>query len=257
MFSSFRANIFLVAAFIIGVVFLSSPASANHTWSNYHWARTSNPFTIKLGDNVSSTWDTYLTLASADWSLSSVLDTTVVTGMTNPKNCKPIPGRVEICNSRYGNNGWLGIASVWVNSGHITQGTVKMNDTYFNTAKYNKPEWKQFVMCQEIGHTFGLDHQDEDHTNANLNTCMDYTNDPLLNQLPNQHDYDMLDTMYAHLDTTSTVASTVSPASVNAIDHDNQSTWGQSIRTSKDGRASLYVKETLGGQVFTFVIWAE
>jgi hypothetical protein len=26
---------------------------------NYHWARTSNPFTLKLGDNVSSAWDSY------------------------------------------------------------------------------------------------------------------------------------------------------------------------------------------------------
>ena len=33
-------------------------------------------------------------------------------------------------------------------------------------------------MCQVGGHDFGLDHQDEDFINANLNTCMDYTNDP-------------------------------------------------------------------------------
>ncbi len=34
-------------------------------------------------------------------------------------------------------------------------------------------------MCQEIGHDFGLDHQDENFNNPNLGTCMDYTNDPL------------------------------------------------------------------------------
>ena len=28
-------------------------AVANHSWGNYHWARTANPFTLKLGDNVS------------------------------------------------------------------------------------------------------------------------------------------------------------------------------------------------------------
>lgn len=32
------------------------------------------------------------------------------------------------------NNGWLGIASISVNGSHITQGTVKLNDTYFNQA---------------------------------------------------------------------------------------------------------------------------
>lgn len=34
------------------------------------------------------------------------------------------------------------------------------------------------VTCQEVGHTFGLDHRDENFDNGNLGTCMDYTNDP-------------------------------------------------------------------------------
>ena len=54
------------------------------------------------------------------------------------------------------------------------------------------------VTCQEIGHTFGLDHQDENFTNTNLGTCMDYTNDPSTNQHPNQHDYDELASIYGH-----------------------------------------------------------
>lgn len=32
----------------------AAPAVANHSWSGYHWARTSNPFTVTLGDNVST-----------------------------------------------------------------------------------------------------------------------------------------------------------------------------------------------------------
>src|SRR3989337_164385 len=51
-------------------------AGASHSWGNYHWARTSNPFTLKLGDNVTSVWDSYLAEASSDWSQSSVLNTT-------------------------------------------------------------------------------------------------------------------------------------------------------------------------------------
>lgn len=257
MFSSLRLKLLLVAVLVIGTGFAASQVSANHSWFNYHWARTSNPFTITLGDNVSSAWDSYLGLASADWSLSSVLDTRVVPGKTNPKNCRAVSGRVEVCNNRYGKNGWLGIASIWVSGSHIVQGTVKMNDTYFNSTQYNKPEWKRSVMCQEIGHTLGLDHQDEDFYNTNLNTCMDYTNNPLSNQIPNQHDYDMLETIYAHLDSTSTVGSAAVSSNGNDIDHDNRSTWGKSIRTSKDGKASLFVKETKDGKIFTFVIWAD
>src|SRR5215217_2668390 len=106
----------------------AAPAWANHSWGGYHWARTSNPFTVKLGDNLSSGWKTYLRTASSDWSKSTVLDTTVVAGQASGR-CKATSGRVEVCNGSYGQNGWLGVASIWLasNSKHITQGTVKLN----------------------------------------------------------------------------------------------------------------------------------
>lgn len=253
----FIALIILLAAGIAVV------ASANHSWGGYHWARTANSFTLKLGDNVSNVWDQYLSLASGDWSLSEILDTTIVAGATSPKICKAVKGRVEVCNSKYGNNGWLGIASIWVSGSHIAQGVVKMNDTYFNTAKYNTSSWRQFVMCQEVGHTLGLDHQDENFSNSNLGTCMDYTNDPdgsLYNQLsnlnPNQHDYDMLKTIYEHLDTSTTVAQPAS-SSFPDINHSDPGAWGKEIRKSGDGRASLYELDLgKGRKVFTFVFWA-
>jgi len=33
-------------------------------------------------------------------------------------------------------------------------------------------------MCQELGHDFWLDRQDETFDTPNLGTCMDYTSDP-------------------------------------------------------------------------------
>lgn len=247
---------------IIGFVFsVSMSAYADHSWGGYHWARTANPLTLKLGDNLTPVWDSYLVTASSDWSISSVIDTAIVAGKSNPRTCRAVNGRVEVCNSKYGNNGWLGIASVWVNGTHITQGTVKLNDTYYNTVKYNTPAWRQFVMCQEIGHTFGLDHQDEVFGNANLDTCMDYTSDPFTNQHPNQHDYDMLDTIYAHLDTTNTSFTSIAldrGANIEDVDTTDQSERGRTIRTSRDGRTSLYERDFGRGQkIFTFVVWAD
>src|SRR3990172_1838685 len=95
----------LAATFATAVVTVGT-ASAGHSWGGYHWARTSNPFTLKVGDNVSSSWDAYLATTSSDWSASTVLDTTIVGGSANPKNCRPTSGRVEVCNATYGNNGW-------------------------------------------------------------------------------------------------------------------------------------------------------
>lgn len=249
-------KIFLASFMFLLVGSFAYTVSANHSWGSFHWARTANPFTLKLGDNVNSSWDSYLSVASSDWNDSSVLSTAIVPGLVNPKTCKGTLGRVEVCNSKYGNNGWLGIAQVWASGNHITKGTVKMNDTYFITPTYNTPEWKQFVVCQEIGHTFGLDHQDENFNNPNLGTCMDYTNNPTTNQHPNAHDYAQLESIYSHLDSTNSSFSNVPskhPASL-----DNQSEWGKAIRESSDKKTTVFEKDLGNGhKVFTFVIWAE
>ena len=236
---------------------LATPASATHDWGGYHWARTSNPFTLKLGDNVSSVWDSYLVTTSVDWTKSTVLDTVIIPGRANPRNCRPTAGRGEVCNFTYGNNGWLGIASISITSGnHITQGTVKLNDTYFNTAKYNTPAWRNLVWCQEVGHLFGLGHQDENFNNANLDTCMDYTSYPESNQHPNQHDYDLLVSKYGqHLDSSTTVGAAL-PTGAAAEIGDTPSTWGRPATFLRDGRPDTYVRLDGPGRItVTHVFW--
>ncbi len=267
----------IAACFSIGLAALPDSASATHQWGSYHWARTSNPFTLKLGDNVSSAWDSYLATASSDWSVSSAMDTTIVTGGSgNPRRCTATTGRVEVCNTTYGNNGWLGVATIWASGSHITQGTVKLNDTYFNTATYNTPAWRHLVMCQEVGHTFGLDHQDEIFNNPNLGTCMDYTNDPdgtlanpdqLSNEHPNQHDYDELGIIYSHTDSSSTVFQTLAAgnamaarerANVDEPERVGTAQWGKLVRSANHGRTETYELDLGRGQkMITRVIWAD
>ena len=257
-----RQSRFLVAGTLCALVAGAASLSANHAWGNYHWARTSNPFALKVGDNVDANWDSYLSVAIADWAKSTVIDLQKVAGGANPRNCRPTSGRIEVCNGNYGQNGWLGIAQIWASGSHITQAVTKVNDTYFNTANYNKPEWRQLVMCQEVGHDFGLDHQDETFGNANLGTCMDYTSNPLgppSNISPNQHDYDQLITIYTHTDSTTTVGQvTNGAAGLGAIAQLERGQFGQLIRSTNGGRTELFVLELGGGQrVFTHVIWAE
>jgi hypothetical protein len=237
----------------------------NHSWGGYHWARTANPFTLKVGDNVSSQWDGILNTTISDWSKSTVLDLTKVAGQAKG-NCSPTSGRVEVCNKNYGNNGWLGLAQIWVSGKHITQGVTKLNDTYFNTATYNTTAWRNLVSCQEVGHTLGLDHQDENFNNANLGTCMDYTNNPGTNQHPNQHDYDELVTIYSHLDNTTTVGANTpsrgSSANPNDLRRhesgDGPSAWGREVFRSADGRHSVYELDFgKGEKKLTHVTWTE
>jgi hypothetical protein len=203
-----------------------------------------------------------------------VLETWITAGgVANPKNCKPTGGRVEVCSARYGFNGWLGLAQIWVSGKHITQGVVKLNDSYFNTATYNTPAWRQYVMCQEVGHTLGLDHQDENVGNGNLGSCMDYTNDPdgtidtqLSNEHPNPHDYEQLALIYEHVDSLTTVSSAVASGSRNgahlvAAEEEPEvgtARWGKLVRSTNRGRTEIYELELgRGRKVVTFVLWAD
>jgi hypothetical protein len=149
------------------MILLPTAAFADHSWANYHWGRTANPFTLKAHDNVTAVWEPYLQEAADDWNPSTVLDVSIQWGqpLSNAKRCVSANGRIEVCNSKYGNNGWLGLASIWISGDHITKAYTKVNDTYFNTATYNTPAWQRLVMCQEIAHDFGLDHQDEAFNN--------------------------------------------------------------------------------------------
>src|SRR5262245_42068720 len=264
-------RVLMVLLALLALAAFPSSADANHSWGGYHWARTSNPFTIKLGDNVSGLWDGMLVTASNDWSQSNVLDTTIVAGGTRPKSCRATAGRVEVCSANYNNTGWLGVAQIWVTGGvHITQGTVKNNDYYFGSSsyQYNNTAEMQHVICQEIGHTFGLDHQSE--TGASLNTCMDYYHNTSASDTksthPNAGDYDELKCIYdpasagktltsgshnctgtGHLDTSTTISSKAGSLP-DAV---------PSFAAASQVRPSLYVDNLPNGdKLVTWVIWA-
>lgn len=260
---------------VAGLLAAALPAAllANHSWGSYHWARTANPFDLKVGNNVTTTaWNSAFDQSMVDWSQSSVLNLTEVAGTVNPKTCKATTGRVQVCNARYGNNGWLGIAGISASGSHITKGYVKLNDTYFNTATYNSAAWRNLVTCQEIGHTLGLDHQDETFDNPNLDTCMDYTNSPNSNQHPNAHDYNQLETIYSHLDSTTTVgaladyvdSATTAGGSqpegafavVDQLDQNHPAAWGRLVHRSPSGGVETYVLDLGNGhRQITVVTW--
>ncbi len=187
------------AAALFGFTALAGAAEASHVWwingRAVHWASTTNPAQIDLGDNVDDpVWDSQRHIPAFVWSI----------GVTGPGQLGLSPylrvstqaggqasNEVEIHDGFYGRNGWVGQATL--NSidsqGHIRDATVHLNQSYVLSESQ-----KQATINHEVGHTLGLSHQ------AGTVMC------PVLCGISNpvQHDWDVVTFVNAHSDSYNT-----------------------------------------------------
>lgn len=265
-----KRNALSALAALVSAGFASS-SLADHSWGNYHWARTTSSFDLTIINSTTSEWDSHVTQAVHDWSTSGVLKLVEeANGDTSSKarrQCRGGEGKVRICNLGYGNTGWLGVAGISIDSnGHITTGYTKLNDTYFSTSYYDNFSWRQSVTCQELGHNVGLDHQDEDFYNTSLFSCMDYQDPPF--EYPNAHDDEQLQAIYGHLDSYNSYAGgdggggggggncNAPPGKgCNKSGANGETGWGASL--GRRGNAETFIRIDPDGTVhLTHVTWA-
>ncbi len=245
-----KSNRLAVAIIGAAVVLTASlTASASHSWNNYHWARTTSSFNLQVIDSVTSNWNDELATTLTDWSKSTKLDLTITAlddSSKTRRRCPAVSGKIRVCNNTYGNNGWLGLASINIDGqGHITQGTAKMNDSY--SSSFASQDERNHVMCQEVGHLFGLGHTSED--GSSQSTCMDYSQSPS-STAPNQHDYDQLVSIYGHTDSYNTYSTSLAAvASVTQKVMAGQNPMGMRVRkgvfdemwVASDGHGGIWV----------------
>lgn len=248
-----RLVVLMFSALVVAAA-LPNVTGASHSWGGYHWARTANPTRIQIIDSMSTTtWRSRLAAVNADWNTSAVLENAVVDGSADPtlrKQCPAVNGKIRACNANYGASGWLGLASIHTVGSHIVDGTVKMNNYYFAQAAYSSSASRRHVFCQELGHTFGLDH------NRTAVTCMNDVagaNDPAY-QYPNAHDYNELQAVYSHADGSTTIQQAVSAESASTAKRGPDPVG----KPRKGGGSSHFVTD-LGNneQIVTFVAWAD
>lgn len=267
-----RFRVAAMAAVAAGAI--AAPALATHSWSNYHWQRTGSVISPPIITAIDQAkWGTYVVNAVGDWNGNdpdqTYTDYIESPGPTasglNPRSCKAQSGKILVCSTRYGYTGWLGLAQIWLSDGHIVQAITKLNDTYFDTAKYNTPSWRALVTCQEIGHDYGLGHQDEDFDNADVEqpagsqSCMDYTSAPEGNETPNGHDYEQLAIMYSH---SHSAFQALGPGQSRsnglngASGGDTPAEWGRAVHFDARGRPDYFMMDLGNGQQkLTHVFW--
>lgn len=174
-------------------------------------------------------WNSWFFGTLSDWSLMRLSPRGGVDSNTDRYNCPIGYTGIRVCNyfdyAGLGNNGnaYAGLAEFLVvySTGHISRGRVRLDDRYSGIAWsgycYAPPtnalvpclDYAHAVLCQELGHEYGLDH-------IGGGTCMGngYFADSAGVYHPNATDYDHLNgTLYAHWDSGSSVAATSASSS--------------------------------------------
>jgi len=202
-----------LALFVLAAAGPVGATVPTQSWNGYHWAHTGN-LAIMVGNNTAAKWASYLTTAESVWSTDKYIDFLPTAGMTSASSCAGIYGTIQVCSGNYGATGWSGWTTVYTSGTSIYQATIKLNDYYFNQARYNNAAYFQQVICQELGNALGLNDSDHNYSNINAGSCMDYTNDPsgtkgtngtLANTAPSVSDVTNLDGIYSVFDTTQLV----------------------------------------------------
>ena len=244
-------------------VALGGAAMANHSWGTYAWSYTGTPLSVPVVDNTDLSWNGYVNKAVNDWNQSAVINAPLQKGSADPA-CSMELNTIQVCNDNYGSTGWLGIATISLSGGKISAGSTKLNDYYFDQPNYNTYSWRQLVTCQEIGHDYGLGHQNENFNTDETTSCMEYTSWPADNESPDQHDYDQLLTIYqGGGDGGGTKpgkgAGGGNGKGKNRVSLPNvgntPATWGRPVGRLPNGVANKFEREVNGVKFVTHVTW--
>jgi len=154
---------------------------------------------LKLLNALDDSWEEFLDVAVRDWENGQpdTLTLTVKRGDIDHA-CEPVDGLMKVCNGNYKETGWVGINMMsHTNGGIIINSVAKMNEFYLLNSNDNE---RQYTMCHEIGHGFGLPHTDENFNNLDLGNCLDYTRFPQNNLHPDETNYNRLASFYGTVD---------------------------------------------------------
>lgn len=160
------------------------------------WKNNGKGLELELQNALDENWYQEFYMAVSDWEEGEPDALTLSTTIVAVDNaCKPVDGLMKVCNGNYGATGWLGINEVLtvVATGEIVNSVAKMNEYYLLNAGNAD---RQYTMCHEIGHGFGLPHTDENFNNQDLGNCLDYSTRPQNNLHPGVVNFNRLREIY-------------------------------------------------------------
>jgi hypothetical protein len=134
------------------------------------WSNQGSGLELEILNALDERWYTLFEIAIKNWDDGDPDALTLsVTKVEIDHDCVEVTGKLKVCNGDYGDTKWRGINQVILSNGFIVSSVAKLNEFYLATADESQ---RQYTMCHEIGHGFGLQHTDENFFNADLGNCM-------------------------------------------------------------------------------------
>jgi hypothetical protein len=135
-----------LAAAVIAVLVVTGSTASAHQWGNWSWNRYGSTVTIQVYNYATSSYSN-ANAAIRDWDSHTILSL-------------PDPGShtdISVFDGNSGATGWVGLATIVNSNGnYITHAHAQLNTYYGYTGSQATG-----VYCQEVGHTFGLDHSND------------------------------------------------------------------------------------------------
>lgn len=141
---------------------LNVAAASGHRWSDWHWHWNKHALAIIV---ESPNYNPEIAAARTDWSTHTHLELIPATAHGSAD--------VSVVAADYGDTGWAGLASVEAvgrnpgdncateqNSCHVTHAHARYNIEAGGKRGVGKDSDVRGYFCQELGHTWGLDHSD-------------------------------------------------------------------------------------------------
>ena len=170
----------IIVAGALVLALLVGSAWADHSWNGYHWKSTNLAPTV-VSKTTSALYD--VPAGVSEW-------TTLGTPI-QPSFSPGTKGKVVV--SEGFSPFWYGQARIFLDSsGHITKGEVKLNTLLLEPLGAAAAD---HVLCQELGHVLGLDHQ-----RTASDSCMNDIATIGSATRPNAHDAEQLGVIYGHTD---------------------------------------------------------
>ena len=163
------------------------------------WRNQGSGLSLQILNALDDIWQNTFDVVVQEWDngIPDALSLTVSQIPVEPE-CRVEFGMVKVCNGNYGASQWRGISTVLLDNDAIVASAVRLNEFYLSGADDAE---RQYTLCHELGHSFGLPHTDENFFNADLGNCLDYTNIPAANKSPGAINFERLATVYGTIET--------------------------------------------------------